>query len=352
MKLLQAAGRFALLMLVAIACSANPELIDASIVDSSIGIDGTGGDTDSNSDVESIIGLLTSPGSSTDDHILHQEAVAACMRDLGFEYTPLPSPTERMVDQGALTPLEARREFVESYGYGVTTLYWEVELEAARARGIDSNPNEQRMATMSEAEREEFQAALLGPVISSQEGSEGVEGVERDKTDSCEQQAEDTMTRLDRNRLPDTVQQALAETMERVYADPTVRTADDAWFTCMAAAGHEVEQPEIIEGQRVGPMFPTGEQLVQSLTDSLNSSADWRTLTVEHGDGTTETVEYPVFDETALAQAQAAEMIIAEADLQCDEASKRTETILSVRDGIYEEVIQDNLSAFAEVISD
>lgn len=338
-------GRVVVLMLMLVSCSVSPSEGDGSDVASTTG-------SALESDVGEVVELLSSSGSSIDRHNLHQEAIASCMRDRGFEYTPLPAPSEVMLSSVVVAPLGVRREFLESYGYGVTTLYWDLELEAARARGVDSNPNEQRLSTMSEPERRAFQAALLGPVVSTDSGSEGVDAVVRDKTESCEEEAQEATRLLNRDRLPGALQEALEETMERVYADPTVTAADDAWFACMADAGHLVERPAIMEGQRVGPMFPTGEQLVHHLADNLNATAEWSVLTVQQGDGTTETVEYPIFDESLLAQAQETELTIARADLACDGETERSETILSVRDALYEQVVRDNLSVFMEAVSD
>lgn len=295
---------------------------------------------------------LISVVSDTDIEVALQESISACMRERGFEYTPhvrtavidLPNP-----DGGSSVwvPVEDRRPFMESYGYGRSTLYWGWELQAARARGVDADPNERRMAAMSDAERKAYEDAMLGPVVGGAPSTEGGTIVERDRSHSCVQRGLETAERLDLDRLPTDAQDALDSVLDRLANDPEVRAVEEAWSRCMAEAGYR------LPGRSGGASgFPTGLVLVERLMDRLNESAIWKTELVRLGDGSTYHFDYPVYDAAAVGRVQQAELSIASADIECDERHERSSTLVEARLRITEEVVAEHLTSFLEMDSD
>lgn len=305
--------------------------------------------------VAEVVEALTTWRDEEESHRRYEETMAACMRQSGFEYTPRPYVEQLPAAMGSvLSPVEERRPFLEEFGYGLTTRYWDVEWERLDNMGVDNDPNQARIAAMSEAEREAYDEAMLGERTGEYvAGSEGVGWHERETDGSCSAQAlaSRPSVGVDRDALPEATQRALEEVHERVAADPAVAEVTEAWYRCMAEAGYPLDDIARMYGDRY--TYLTGEELAYRLADRLNARAlRWNDVEIRMGDGSTYVEQVPEFAPDALADAQAEELRIAAADLACDEETGRAETLIATRERIHEEVVADNLADFLEVLGD
>lgn len=155
-----------------------------------------------------------------------EEAVAACMRELGFEYVPAPENYGFTSTEDAEGPEPGSLEFAEEHGYGI-----------ARGPGISlaagPDPNEEIRAGLSPEALEEYERAYLGdpeswgeqpPPVEEQgcsgKGAASVFGEEPDPFDA------EVRAELERIEI------------ELVPNDPRVRKLDGTWAACMAEAGY------------------------------------------------------------------------------------------------------------------
>lgn len=302
--------------------------------------------------IAEVVEALTTWRDEEEAHRPYEEALGVCLRERGFEYTPRPYvPLLPAALGSAFVPLDERRGFMEEFGYGLTTLYWERERARLDHMGVDGDPNEARVAAMSDTEREAYEDAILGERTGEMlSGTEGGEWAERDRDGSCSAEAlEATRTGFDRDALSDRTQQALDEVYERVAADPVVLAATEAWYRCMAEAGHPLDDVAGEMGSRYA--YLTGEELAYRVADRLLQRAlRWVDVDVPRGDGSVYSEQFPEFNPETLAEAQAEELRIAAVDLACDEETERSATLIAARDRIHAEVVATNLADFLEAL--
>ena len=102
-----------------------------------------------------------------------QEAIAACMRAEGFEYTPT-DPSQYSFFEDEDGPSWGSKEWVEKFGYGVTTMAFSQSEVGPDLIGYDDSqfgngafdpeddPNFAYTQSLSEAEQEAYEEALYG----------------------------------------------------------------------------------------------------------------------------------------------------------------------------------------------
>lgn len=187
----------------------------------------------------------------------HENAVAACMADLGFEYVPatLDPSTFRQDDDG---PLRGTREFAERYGYGIGD---GPEVEPGQFTfELDGSKNHAYRETLSPAAQERWDEALYGAMT-----------VEGDQTVSDGSGCAD----LPRLRTGDDVaylqgvaQEArdFLESLETA-ADPRLAEIDTAWASCMADEGYD-------DGSPTAAMMRLAEEVAALPPDTPDSVRD------------------------------------------------------------------------------
>lgn len=207
-----------------------------------------------------------------------ENLTAACMAELGFEYTPqVPAVDQITVLDG---PVQGSREFVERWGYGL----WSQPSNGGGGGFMYSggdDPNWARREAMSEAAREAYDTALRGPVTATgDDGSITREG-------GCGEVA-DGPRGPEAEYLAGVRAEALAF-LEALATDTRFAEVDAAWASCMADAGHTYADPAAAQ---------------QQLMDELQA---------EIADG--------VLDADVAAERAPEEIRIAVADLDCQEAT-------------------------------
>lgn len=186
-----------------------------------------------------------------------EAAVATCMQEAGFEYTPV-DPEQLMGGFVSFSDTDQRDpEWVARYGYGISTMDLEPPDPA-------DDPNNARVEAMTEAERTAYFAALYGtgggsvsvsgggavvqaaPPVAAPGGAPSGDdptgsAPEEPVVPGCLQQA-DIEVRGERPAIDpekfDDLFGALGELEESVDADPRLAEAVSTWSACMADAGH------------------------------------------------------------------------------------------------------------------
>lgn len=182
-----------------------------------------------------------------------QKAVAECMRERGFTYTPTPFDDTDDLEVEALRAHPTDVEAAQEHGYGLAEL---IEANARREREPEQTPPD--VQQMTPQRRQKFVEALLGPNVppqarTAQNGWETVttpQGAEVSwYKDSCYARARDRIHGKDyaQNELGTTRSELADEVEKRVDADPEYREALESWRACMRAQG----QPQTTPGAAI-----------------------------------------------------------------------------------------------------
>lgn len=186
-----------------------------------------------------------------------EEAVAACMAEEGFDYTPV-DQSQGIVEMDDLDVEWGTPEFAEQYGYGITTDPWGSS-EVTHEPDEWFDPNQEYVESMSQAEQEAYYAALWGNPVYDDEGEteydwreHGCQGKAQHEVyeggEATEDYAdlEDEMTAL----------------WEQVETDPRRGEIDADWAACMADAGYtgysKVGDPEEELHEQVNAIWEEG----------------------------------------------------------------------------------------------
>lgn len=193
-------------------------------------------------------------------HTQLQEAIAACMNELGFEYTPMDFESRVDVTTAADLGLAfGTREYAEQFGYGISTDAMGYYAMTART---DEDPNIAYVRGLSEAAQDEYTSALYGrPVpVDQMADAESAGGCETTAVDAVLSgpEANDAFDPMALWEEEQAMRQA-ARDDERV----AVQRAE--WVGCMADAGY----PDMVDpGDGILTGTPV-EQLQAEFSDLL-----------------------------------------------------------------------------------
>lgn len=172
--------------------------------------------------------------------VRYEEVVAACMAEEGFEYTP----SDWRANPGALeeAPLGAvAADPVASaalYGYGISTT---ALIDAATEPTTVEDPNADRVAAMSDAERRAWELALTGPG-QGEAYNEGSEAYDWSRYGCVGRAAHETEVAEPRQGFDDSAWSGLREDISAleagVWDDPRLTETHARWAACMTAAGY------------------------------------------------------------------------------------------------------------------
>jgi hypothetical protein len=176
-----------------------------------------------------------------------EEAVARCMKEQGFDYTPRP-----VVDMPEPPEVNlADRSWVEKYGYGISTRDEKPELEQA-------DPNGDRLKKMTEKQRDAYFKALHGTgggrAVTRSGGGGGpapAQGKPGEEDSGCYGKAQQEVfpdaKPLDFSEFEDLFE-AMSKLDQQVESDPRVAPLVTEWAGCLAGAGHggfsKINDPE------------------------------------------------------------------------------------------------------------
>ena len=173
-----------------------------------------------------------------------EEIVAACMREQGFEYTPVDYSSMTSYSSDADLDVEfGSKEFAEKYGYGITTNPWGNSEPAPEEDGEQFvDPNQAYQEAMSPTEQQAFQTALYGDMSEMEAPVEEEEPAPYDWTTAgCQGRAQHEVYEV--GGLGAEEMSALDEQMTAMYesitADPRIAELNAEWASCMADAGYD-----------------------------------------------------------------------------------------------------------------
>lgn len=244
----------------------------------------------------------------TDLHRRSEEVVAECMADQGFEYIPV----DNTAYQGP-SVLEGygTREWMLQYGYGIATLAGE------ETSSEDTNPNQDLLDQMSEAEQAAWNVALWG---NSRFDPDAPELPTDPDAVGCKERAEQEVWAQDERQSAVTdvwAQPTFAELREGMTAlsdtDDTAALEGVAqeWSDCMAQAGYSgLENPPAA---------------VAFISDQVEERYTEANADQDPGSGTTEVIEPDLTDLAAV------EIAVATADLGCQEEAGYQQEQLRLR---------------------
>lgn len=185
-------------------------------------------------------------------HTAVEDLVAACMKDEGFEYTPLEHEPPGAQPSGAwargtvaFPVLPSDRGDVEAYGYGTD----DVEtLEKKRTAAETPDVNNVYLASLEPAAQEAYLETMGGSGLDSDLGCRGRAVLEVVGEQPTVSSLAETYGEL--------VQEMNHLAVFGVEADPRGRALLEEWVGCMAADGHDVAKPddEAGFGWPAGPM--------------------------------------------------------------------------------------------------
>lgn len=289
-----------------------------------------------------------------------QEDIRRCMAEQGFEYLPALPP------EGAFTfAQEDQREFAETRGFGVTTLFGDDGIVEETEEWVD--PNEERIAAMSESEQEAYFEALHG----SPEDQETITEVDPETGEEitysggfgggCSGEAYEAAygDQAGQSEMWEELGPALEDMYARVEADPRIIAVNEEWAACMAESGHDYasrsdmyEQvftdlqarfDEIVgpDGGFVDPL----EGMTQAEIDAFFEESTEEEIDAFFADQ--EQTQLDAVDQEALEALQQEEIGIAVADLDCAEGYD--DRYVEVAQEYESDFIADNRATLEEI---
>ncbi|GAB3766264.1 hypothetical protein [Microlunatus parietis] len=232
-----------------------------------------------------------------------EEAVARCMKDQGFDYTPRPAVEQPDEPMG---PNLTDRGWVEKYGYGIST-------RDEQPMEEQDDPNMDRLDKMTEKQREAYLKALHGKGggMSRTVGGGGMPMGQPGEDSGCYGKAQQEV-------FPDAkpidfeefqgLFEAMAKLDDQVQSDPRITPLVADWAGCLAGAGFggfsKINEPE---------------QSIQKKWADLNG---WKYQEGENGGGSVTMArpaqgEAKAPDPEKVAELRAAEIKLALADVDC-----------------------------------
>lgn len=260
-----------------------------------------------------------------------QEAIAECMRAQGFEYTPyVPEQSfARFTPPGYdLT----RKEFVEKYGFGISTMTEQMNTPPEGMPKAEDDPNFVYQQSLSPSDSEAYSKARYGdmaveaPVDESDTGDSSGEATATTASaaafvpQGCEGEGEKAVggagsaSPADQAFMDD-FNQRLNKLYESVQADRRVVEANRAYAACMAEKGYpEIDKQELAYQKVSDKMQPLWDsQAAFDYEASGKDGAAAATTVVGSGAGFTP----PTFDPVKLKEVNDYEIGVAKADLAC-----------------------------------
>lgn len=275
-----------------------------------------------------------------ENRLVVEAAVQACMTAQGFEYTPSASGGDVFV--GAVDG----GDFVEQFGYGVSTLTGGPLPDLGLGAGASEDPNQAYVQSLSDSQRDAYYEALHGvapdgPSFTGDDSSSSGGGPSVTEGTSggfvfggsggCTAEANlEVYGEEQPLAFGADLFDGLQEISAQVDADPRMLTAWESWASCMADAGYPfADEDEIVRD--LGARFTaiTGQ-------DSPRASGGFAIITDEAADPAE-----PDYDVVALEALQDEEREIAALGQGCRE-DHVDDVESEVRDELERSYLKDN----------
>jgi hypothetical protein len=254
-----------------------------------------------------------------------EELTAACMAEEGFEYIPVDysSQYEDMPEPEDIEDTNTE-EWVTENGYGINQTSEQMEEQSEQAvEYVD--PNQDYVASLSEGEQAAYYEVLYGPGPDESELDEDGSYEYNWEEAGCqgEAQHETSASSVWEDEAHKPVVDAMNGMYEDIQNDPTVKSLDAEWATCMADAGFA----------------------------EFSKKQDAIDAVIEESNGLWEGTETGPTDEETKA-ARDHEIEIALADFTCSEEVDYTDKQLEAQFKVEEQFIADHKSELDALIAD
>ena len=212
--------------------------------------------------------------------------IQSCMKAQGFDYVPVDPLAQRAALTGKARMTD--EEFLEQFGYGISTLFGRAQAEA--------DPNDRIRKSLSPADRAAYDRTLWGesPGLTF---SEAIDSDAASELGGCTKQATEKV--FGGAAVLAKIQGKFDELEQRITQDQRMVRAVEKWSKCMADQGYRYEEPEEIDTD----MIKRFKAIVGAGVQPGATAPPTR--------GTT-------YDRAALAALQREEVKIANADLACE----------------------------------
>jgi len=301
-------------------------------------------------------------------------ATRECMLGLGFEYDIVDSSQNAMVSAGGFNEDLTEKEYVETYGFGYSTMF-EEQFEMFDAEEMATDPNNERMMAMSEAEGQAYQEALWGknpfedaefdPATGQPLDPETGEPVDMDEffkdyePTGCQSEAFEEVYGSNfgpfgpGGGIDEDLQTGIEDLYESIEADSRVVAANDSWSACMTEAGYTFSSKDSIWEVMDEKMQPIQEAMFGTPADMAAQQEEFEAADVE---SMTEEERIAFFEEMMpspeldadtqllLEEIQEFELGAAKADFECSKGVE--DAYHEVRIEYEENFVAENQAAF------
>lgn len=264
-----------------------------------------------------------------------QEAVAECMRAQGFTYTPY-VPDDQFTSFSPPAYELTRKEFVEKYGFGISTMTNEMNAPPQEDMPKpEDDPNFVYQQSLSPSDLEAYNKALYGEPIMEDPASGGAGGEGDGTADTtmpayvpqgCQGEGEKAVNGGGASEADQTFMNEFNEKMNALYqkvqADRRVVDANRAYAACMAEKGYpEIDKQERAYEKVSEKMQPLWEAQGTGMASETDASGGATAATVVAAQpiegGGPGGFTPPTFDPVKLKEVNDYEIGVAKADLAC-----------------------------------
>lgn len=271
-----------------------------------------------------------------------EAAVAECMKEEGFEYTPtVYDASDFEVSSDASYSDTETLDYAKKYGYGVfSTEYLEEDVSAQDpTEEPDADPNAPYLDTLSESEVDEYYATLYGPWPDESLSEEEMNAWYSDPANQgCYGTAQSEAPHEEAGFFNEPEVAELMQTLGDRYDEMTDNTKltelNDAWSECLSAKGFDFATPE----DATNSIYDKSSDIY-----SFNDTSD--------GSYSMDSDSYFEPDEAVIEEAKKEEIALATADYECRDEVNYNKTMTKIQWDMEEAFIKANEAAISQVES-
>jgi hypothetical protein len=221
-----------------------------------------------------------------------EQKIAKCMRAEGFEYSP--SPSRLPVQSFDLPKRGEEVAYKRKRGYGVAD---SMNQSTSMQSQADDNPNNKRVAKMSEAERNAYQQALDGFDRAQAAGN-----IQSSEPKGCQGAAYKDLAEAYKP-----LESKFSQLQKRIETDTKIVALNAKFFSCMKKAGHPINKEQDIYEKL---LFPKQQKIYESLSSAQPLTTDSRATNAEASPS-------PTIAPAKLKELKDYELQVANADADC-----------------------------------
>lgn len=307
-----------------------------------------------------------SPTESRRKQLQVEELVADCMREEGWEYTPVDWSATDPSSGTADAELQATdpQAFGEKHGYGVAYFY-EIYEAPGLEGGTDEggpigpvgpvNPNDEYVQSLSQSEQEEYYASLYGKPVEGMASDDpvgtAVAVTVAPEDQGCYGLASAEVYPVNETANDPDIQQRMQEYWEDQQQAPELVAAYERWATCISEDeplvdqfGDPIESPNdvysYVDALKYEALGLVAEQVTQEELDS--GIGDYYTaMTDEEGNGVAWRGTPEPMDDATLEELRATEVELWGRDRACQEDARIAEIQMELEQRFVDDLVAE-----------